>query len=128
MATIDKDRILGYRGQDLYDTAGDKIGSLEEIYLDADSDEPEWALVNTGMFGTKRSFVPLNEATEADGALRVAHAKDKVKDAPRVDANGQLTQREEAALYEYYGLEYSEARSGVPEGAAGGSPTPADDA
>jgi uncharacterized protein (TIGR02271 family) len=121
MANIHKDRILEYRGQDLYDSDGDKIGTIEEIYLDAETDEPEWALVNTGLFGTKRNFVPLQQASEADGSLRVPHDKDTVKNAPKVDANGQLSQREEGELYAHYGLEYTEVRSdsGLPEGGAG---------
>jgi uncharacterized protein (TIGR02271 family) len=121
MASIHRDRILEYRGQDLYDSDGDKIGTIEEIYLDAETDEPEWALVNTGLFGTKRNFVPLQQASEADGSLRVPHDKDTVKNAPKVDANGQLSQREEGELYAHYGLEYTEVRSdsGLPEGGAG---------
>jgi len=62
MATIEKDRILSFRGQDLRDNDGGKIGSIEEIYLDAETNQPEWALVNTGLFGTKHSFVPLQQA------------------------------------------------------------------
>ena len=113
MGTIPKDRLLEFRGEDLHDTDGEKIGSIEEIYLDAESNEPAWALVNTGLFGSKRHFVPLRDATESDGALRVPFGKDKVKEAPSVDPNGLLTQSEEAELYGHYGLEYSEA-SGSP--------------
>jgi uncharacterized protein (TIGR02271 family) len=118
MATLQKDHILQFRGQDLYDRDGDKIGGVEEIYLDADTNEPEWALVNTGLFGTKRTFVPLREASERDGNLTVPFEKATVKDAPKVEANGQLSQTEEQELYSYYGFEYSEARSdsGLPEG------------
>jgi uncharacterized protein (TIGR02271 family) len=118
MATIQKDRILQFRGQDLYDRDNEKIGSIEEIYLDAETNEPEWALVHTGLFGTKRTFVPLRDADERDGNLCVQFEKSTVKDAPGVEANGQLSQREEAELYRHYGLEYSETRSdtGLPEG------------
>jgi uncharacterized protein (TIGR02271 family) len=125
MATLDKDRILQFRGRELRDRDGDKIGSIEEIYLDADSGEPEWALVNTGLFGTKRTFVPLRDADQAEGALRVRVDKRTVKDAPKVDPDGQLSQREEAELYRHYGREYSEARSdtGRPEGGARGRGT-----
>jgi uncharacterized protein (TIGR02271 family) len=121
MATIQKDRILQFRGQDLYDRDGDKIGGIEEIYLDAETNEPEWALVHTGLFGTKRTFVPLRDATERDGNLAVPFEKSTVKDAPGIEANGQLSQREESELYKHYGLEYSELRSdsGLPEGGAG---------
>jgi sporulation protein YlmC with PRC-barrel domain len=34
MGVIDKDRAMRLRGEDLYDSNGDKIGSVEEIYLD----------------------------------------------------------------------------------------------
>jgi uncharacterized protein (TIGR02271 family) len=118
MATLQKDRILQFRGETLCDADGDKIGSIEEIYLDAETDAPEWALVNTGLFGTKTTFVPLRDATEADGTLRVPFEKATVKDAPKLDPDGQLSQSEESELYRYYGMEYSEARSdsGLPEG------------
>ena len=118
MATLEKDQILQFRGQDLYDRDGDKIGGIEEIYLDADTNEPEWALINTGLFGTKRTFVPIREASTRDGNLTVEFEKSTVKDAPKVEANGQLTQTEEQELYSYYGYEYSEARSdsGLPDG------------
>jgi uncharacterized protein (TIGR02271 family) len=109
MATLQKDRILQFRGQDLCGRDGDKIGSIEEIYLDAETNEPEWALVNTGLFGRKSTFVPLRDADEADGKLRVPFDKATVKDAPKVEAGGQLSQREESELYRYYGIEYSAA-------------------
>ena len=75
MDAIDKDRMLEFRGGDLTDEAGEKIGKVVEMYLDADSGEPEWALVHTGLFGSKQTFVPLRGATEEDGGLRVPHAK-----------------------------------------------------
>jgi sporulation protein YlmC with PRC-barrel domain len=85
MPTLQKDRLLQFRGQDLTSRDGDKIGSIEEIYLDAETSEPEWALVNTGLFGTKSTFVPLRDADEVDGNLRVPFDKDAVKDAPKID-------------------------------------------
>ena len=109
MAAIEKDRMLQFRGEDLTDQEGEKVGKIEEIYLDADSGEPEWALVHTGLLGTKRNFVPLAGATEVEGKLRVPLAKATVKDAPSVEPNGQLTKPEEAKLYAHYGLEHDEA-------------------
>jgi sporulation protein YlmC with PRC-barrel domain len=107
MAAIDRDRMLQFRGRELTDRDGDKVGRIDEVYLDADSGEPEWVLVHTGLFGSKRTFVPLAGATEADGELQVPLEKATVKDAPRVEPNGQLTRDEEAALFRHYGLEYS---------------------
>ena len=121
MATIQKDRILQLRGEDLYDREGDKIGSVEEIYLDADSGEPEWALISAGLFGGKHAFVPLRDASEVDGSLRVPFDKATVKDAPKFDADGELSQQEETELYRYYGIEY--ATSSVDESRTGESRT-----
>jgi uncharacterized protein (TIGR02271 family) len=105
MTTLQKDQLLQQRGQDLYDANGDKLGSIEEIYLDAQTGEPEWALVNTGLFGTKSSFVPLRDAGDEGGSLRVPYDKAQVKDAPQMDPDGELSQREESELYRHYGLE-----------------------
>jgi uncharacterized protein (TIGR02271 family) len=139
MSTLERDQVLQQRGQNLHDRDGDKIGTIEEIYLDADTNEPEWALVNTGLFGTKSTFVPLRDATEDGGGLRVPYEKAQVKDAPNMDPDGQLSQDEEAELYRHYGLEYSEAHSdsGLAEGGAattattdgsfGGAPPVGDD-
>jgi uncharacterized protein (TIGR02271 family) len=120
MATMQRDEILQHRGADLLDRDGDKIGTIEEIYLDAETAEPEWALVNTGLFGTKSSFVPIQDVSREGESLRVPFAKSQVKDAPKMDPDGQLSQREEAELYRHYGLEYSELASGSGLGAAGG--------
>jgi uncharacterized protein (TIGR02271 family) len=119
MAT--KEETLNWRGQTLNGAEGDKLGTIEEIYLDADTGQPEWALVQTGMFGTKRNFVPLREATSSEQGVTAPYDKDQIQNAPSIDPDGQLSQQEEAELYRHYGLEYSEDRSdsGLPEGDAG---------
>ena len=112
MDAIDKDRMLEFRGGDLTDEAGEKIGKVVEMYLDADSGEPEWALVHTGLFGSKQTFVPLRGATEEDGGLRVPHAKKLVGDAPHMDPSGQLTKDQESELYRHYGVERDDRETG----------------
>src|SRR5207248_145126 len=106
-------------GCDVVDQDGDKVGSVDGVYLDDDTGAPEFALVKAGIFGMKSRFVPLREASEEGDAIRVPFAKDKIKDAPSLDPDGHLSQQEETALYEYYGMDYSEAasRSGLPAGA-----------
>jgi uncharacterized protein (TIGR02271 family) len=116
MATTEHD-VLSWRGQNLMDANGDKIGKIEEIYLDADSNAPEWALVTTGMFGTKQSFVPIQDATSGDNGdgISVPFEKATVKDAPKIDPDGQLSEQEEADLYRHYGREdKSVSSSGKP--------------
>jgi uncharacterized protein (TIGR02271 family) len=91
-------------GKDVYDQDGDKIGSASEVYLDDESGQPEWVTVRTGLFGTKESFVPIRDADLTDQGVRVTVSKEKVKDAPKVDADGHLSPQEEEELYRYYGL------------------------
>lgn len=93
-----------WRGREVVTSDGDKIGKLEEIYLDTDSGAPEWATVTTGLFGTQQNFVPLAEAEPTRGKVVVPYSKDQVKDAPAVDPDGELSHEEEARLYSHYGL------------------------
>jgi uncharacterized protein (TIGR02271 family) len=108
-----------WRGRDIIDADGDKVGTLEELFRDEDTQEPEWAVVRTGMFGTKLSFVPIQGAEPRGEDVQVLFSKAQIKDAPRIDdSDGQLSQEEEAQLYEHYGMNYSERRSdsGLPAG------------
>jgi uncharacterized protein (TIGR02271 family) len=108
-----------WRGRDIVDADGEKVGTLEELFRDEDTQEPEWAVVRTGMFGTKLSFVPIQGAEPTGEDVRVPFSKAQIKDAPRIDdSDGQLSQDEEAQLYDHYGLSYSEhhSDSGLPAG------------
>jgi uncharacterized protein (TIGR02271 family) len=104
--------VLSYRGQELRGPDDDKIGTIEEIYLDTETRQPEWAVVTTGLFGTKQTFVPIRDADTSGDGITVPFDKATVKDAPNIDPDGQLSEREEAELYRHYGLEYSQAGSG----------------
>jgi len=100
--------VAQWRGADVIDASGDKVGTVEEIYLDQETDQPEWALVKTGMFGSKSTFVPLSGATPDNDTLRVRYEKDQIKDAPKIDPDQELSQSEERELYQHYGMGYSE--------------------
>jgi uncharacterized protein (TIGR02271 family) len=91
-------------GTTAVDADGDKIGKVSEVYLDDETGRPEWATVNTGLFGTKETFVPLAQADLSGDTLRFPYDKAKVKDAPKIDTDGHLSPQEEQELYRYYGL------------------------
>jgi len=114
----DVQQVLAWRGNDVVDRDGDKIGKIEEVYLDEQTDQPEWLAVKTGLFGGKLTFIPLREATAEGDGVRVPYENSLVKDAPNAEADGALSQDEEQALYRHYGLEYGESRSdsGLAEG------------
>jgi uncharacterized protein (TIGR02271 family) len=113
--------VLSWRGQELRSSDDDKLGTIEEIYLDTRTNEPEWALVTTGLFGSKQSFVPLRDASQRDAGITVPFDKATVKDAPKIDPDGELSREEETQLYRHYGLDYGETEvgSGVGDGRSG---------
>jgi uncharacterized protein (TIGR02271 family) len=86
-------------------TAGDKLGSVGQIYADDQTGEPTWVTVKTGLFGTSESFVPLAGASVSGSDLVVDYDKETIKNAPRVEADGHLTPEEEQQLFAYYGLD-----------------------
>jgi uncharacterized protein (TIGR02271 family) len=108
--------VLALRGQDLMSQDGDKLGTIEEIYLDTETNQPEWALIATGLFGSKQSFVPISGAGRDGDAVTVPFDKATVKDAPKVDPDGRLSESEEQELYRHYGLDYGSAGSGSGSG------------
>jgi hypothetical protein len=98
--------VHGLRGRDLIGRDDAKLGTIEEIYLDTETDQPEWALVTIGLFGTKQSFVPISGMSREGDRVSVPFDNATVKDAPKVDPDGQLSEREERELYRHYGLDY----------------------
>ena len=90
-------------GRQAYDVQGQKVGRIGQIYLDERSGTPSWATVNTGLFGQKESFVPLDGADVAGDDVALGVDRDKVKDAPHVGETSQhLSGREEDELRRHY--------------------------
>jgi hypothetical protein len=75
--------IREWRGHDVVDSEGHKIGELEAIYVDTSTDLPAFATVTVGMPTRYRLvFVPLAQATVGPGYLKVAHDRKHVNDSP----------------------------------------------
>jgi uncharacterized protein (TIGR02271 family) len=96
-----------WRGRTLKDRTGDKIGTIDAVYVDQQTDKPEWALVNTGLFGTKSSFVPIAGASPSGEDVVVRVAAQQVKDAPKMDPDQELSEQQEAELFRHYGIDYT---------------------
>ena len=106
MATPSIETAQGWLGRVMVDRDSNKIGEVVDIYLDNETDRPEWAVVRTGLFGLRSTFVPLADAREVGDELQVPHQRLQVKQAPNIDPDGHLSEIEEAELYRHYGLEY----------------------
>ena len=115
--TVDLETASHWAGQTAFDEQGQKIGKVEEIYLDEGSGKPEWALVHSGLLGTRRQFVPLSGADAIDDGIRVPVSKQLVKEAPSVEADAELSPDEEARLFEHYGVPYDDSATVTAEGA-----------
>jgi uncharacterized protein (TIGR02271 family) len=103
---VDVDTVRSWQGRTLIDRDGDRMGTIDAIYVDDQTGEPEWALVNTGLFGTRSTFVPIAQASASGDQIQVPYEKQLVKDAPNMDPDGHLSEQEEQELWRHYGLDY----------------------
>ncbi|MFF8899279.1 PRC and DUF2382 domain-containing protein [Streptomyces lydicus] len=105
-------------GLHVVDADGVRVGTVQQVYRDDATNDPEWVTVRTGLFGMKETFIPLPGARRTGGDLHVPYTKDTIKQAPRIDADGHLDPSEEERLYRHYGLNRP-GEAPDPGGAAG---------
>ena len=95
---------LDWEGQTLLDRAGDKVGTIEEIFLVEETGSPEWALVKLGRLRSHTTLVPLTSAQAVDDGIKVGYEKDVVSDAPQIEADKEPSEQEVNAVYRHYGI------------------------
>ncbi|MFI2609328.1 PRC and DUF2382 domain-containing protein [Kitasatospora sp. NPDC018619] len=117
---IDPRDLIGHKA---VDRNGDKIGTVDEVYLDDATGRPEWAAVRTGIFG-RDAFVPLTTSEFAGDELRVPYDKSLVKESPDFGVGQHLSPAQELQLYRYYGLDTP--ADGRPSGDNGSRPQQSD--
>jgi PRC-barrel domain len=100
--------IAEWHGKPLFDRYGEKIGKLQGVYVDVETDEPVFGTVKEGFIGRHLTFVPLAGATIGPDSLQISVSKELVKDAPNIEIEGdELSQADESALYHHYELNYT---------------------
>jgi len=110
---FEAENIRDWRGHDVVDLDGRKIGQLEAVYVDTGTDLPSFGTVTVGMVGRHRLvFVPLDKATVSPGHLKVSYSKKQVKEAPSIDTDGELAAADEEAIFKHYGLTYQPGAGG----------------
>jgi uncharacterized protein YrrD len=82
------------------DAEGNRIGKITKVYLDEQTGQPQWVLVETGLLGTRKSFAPIH-GSRLDGE-QLAVSKDQVEGAPDIDENANISESEQDALRQYY--------------------------
>lgn len=88
-----------------YDKAGDKLGSVKEVFVDEQSGQPTFVEVNHGLFGMNSSLVPLRGHDFTGDELKLAFSKDRIENAPEFDSDKPLTPEAQADIFKHYDLE-----------------------
>ena len=100
--------VAEWHGKMLLDSSGEKIGKLQDVYVDVETDEPQFATVKEGLIGRHLTFVPLRGIKVGPDALEVAVSKDQVRDAPDIEQHGEeLSQADESRLYHHFEHNYT---------------------
>src|ERR1043166_3463043 len=76
-----------WHGKGLVDRNGEKIGKLEDVYVDVETNEPMFATVKEGLIGRHLTFVPLAGITIGPDNLQVTVSKEEVKTAPTITSS-----------------------------------------
>ena len=102
------ENISEWHGKDILDADEEKIGKLEDVYVDVETDEPVFGTIKEGLLGRRHlTFVPLDGLTIGPQGLRVTTSRGRVQSAPNIALEGDtLSQEDEAALYHHFGLNY----------------------
>lgn len=98
-----------WHGRSLVDIDGVKIGKLEGVYFDVETDQAQFATVKEGGWLVTRhlTFVPLTDVTIGPDSLQVPVSRAQVKEAPSIELEGdELSQSDESTLYHHYQLNY----------------------
>jgi sporulation protein YlmC with PRC-barrel domain len=104
----DQWNVAHWHGKMLMDFNGEKIGKLEDVYVDVETDQPQFATVKEGLVGRHLTFVPLSGIQIGPDDLQVSVTKDQVKSAPNIEMHGdELSQDDESALYHHFELNYA---------------------
>jgi len=101
-------KLADWRGKDVLDRDGEKIGKLEDVYVDTETDVEEFGTLKEGLISKHLTFVPLYDVTAAPDYLQVPVSKSLVKDAPNMETDAEISTLDEAGLYRHYGLDYTE--------------------
>lgn len=112
-----------WEGRTVLDKDGEKIGKVDQVFINDETGNPEWLGVTTGLFGKRQSYVPLAESRLVGEDVQVAYDKAHVKDSPNFDDERQLEPQEEADLYAHYGLQYMPLEVQAPVGEPAPAPT-----
>jgi uncharacterized protein (TIGR02271 family) len=110
MDSMSVERFQQLQGSPVYDQAGEKIGQVDEVFVDRETRLPEWIGIGSGRLRSSRSLVPVATAQVEDDAVRLPYGQEMVQSSPDVSQD-EISIEIESELYAHYGLSASDALS-----------------
>lgn len=109
-------QVTDWSGRTLVDRNGEEIGEVDFLYVDRETDRPEWAgVLNLHLLGMRPALVPLARASVLGQVVRIRNVtKEQVRNAPYVEPGAGLPDTEEARLVDYYRLRRGVSRRPAP--------------
>ncbi len=101
-----------WRGHEVQGTGGEKLGRLEDVYYDSDSDEPVLLCVRGGMLSHKQVLVPVAGARVTPEQVVVAYTAQDLDGAPTTKPDEELSLDDEETAFRRYGLDYTAPADG----------------
>ncbi|MGO9560148.1 MAG: PRC-barrel domain-containing protein [Acidimicrobiales bacterium] len=100
--------VAEWRGKKVIDREGAKIGKLQDVYVDVETDEPIFGTVKEGLLHRHLTFVLLRGSQAGPDELHVTVTKERVRSAPDLEMHGEeLSQANESALYHHFEQNYT---------------------
>jgi uncharacterized protein YrrD len=99
--------VTDWRGKMILDSNGEHIGKLQDVYVDVETDEPQFGTVKEGVFHRHLTFVPLGAIQISPDDLQVTVTKAQVQTAPDIELHDdELSQDDESRLYHHFEMNY----------------------
>ena len=99
-------------GMPIIDRDGERLGKLRDIYVDVETDVPQFGTVKEGVFTHHLTFVPLAGVRVSPDHIQVTATKDQVRTAPNIELQGgELSQADEKTLYHHFEQNYTPIQS-----------------
>jgi len=99
-------------GMPIVDLDGERLGKLRDIYVDVETDVPQFGTVKEGVFTHHLTFVPLAGVRVSPDHIQITASKDQVRTAPNIELQGgELSQEDEKTLYHHFEQNYTPIQS-----------------
>ena len=109
-------------GYDVLDADGNKIGDVDGLWIDSDTDRPEYVGIYVSwLLRGKTHIIPLANAQMEDDKIQLPYSEDQIKNAPVFGTDVELTPQQEDEIYQYYGLDRSTASPAATTAAGAGA-------